>query len=104
MAKVKAVFFLPLRDNDGRDLDAEIKAVEVELYATVVGFTRSGDVTGAYQMADGSIAEDASREYFVVLDESRLDELKDVVRRFKAKTTQEAIYFEVQYNTVVDFI
>lgn len=104
MANVKAVFFLPLRDNDGRDLDAEIKAVEVELYATVVGFTRSGDVTGAYQMTDGTIAEDASRSHFVVLDDSRLDELRDVLRRFKAKTTQEAIYFEVQYNTVVDFL
>ena len=104
MAKVKAAFFLPLRDNDGRELDGEIKAAEVELYATVVGFTRSGDVTGAYQMADGTIAEDQSRSYFVVLDESRLEEVKDVLRRFKAKTTQEALYFEVQYNTVVDFI
>jgi hypothetical protein len=104
MAKVKSVFFLPLRDNDGRTLQAEIDEAEFELYSTFVGFTCSGTVRGTYQMADRSKAEDTCLEYFVVLDETRLDELKDVLRRFKAKTTQEALYFEVVYNAVVDFI
>ncbi len=29
MAPVKATFFLPVKDNDGRDLGSEIAAVEV---------------------------------------------------------------------------
>ena len=104
MAKVKAVFFLPLRDNDGRTLQAEIDDAEFELYSTFVGFTCSGTVRGTYQMADKSKAEDTCLAYFVVLDETRVDELKDVLRRFKARTTQEALNFELQYNTVIDFI
>lgn len=104
MAKVKAAFFLPLRDNDGRTLQAEIDEAEFELYSTFVGFTCTGVVRGTYRMADQTKAEDTCLSYFVVLDEGRLDELKNVLRRFKAKTTQEALYFEVQYNTVVDFL
>ncbi len=104
MAKVKAIFFLPLRDNDGRDLLTEIKGVEVELYMTFVGFTRMGVVTGAYLMKDGTRSDDELMSYFLVLDEERVPELREVLTRFKGKTTQEAIYFELQYNTVIDFI
>jgi len=35
MAEVKAVFYLPLRDNDSRDLTAEAEAVKTELYLEV---------------------------------------------------------------------
>ena len=104
MAKVKAVFFLPLRDNDGRDLTVELKGVEVELFATFVTFTRTGIVSGAYLMTDGTRSDDDLRSYFLVLDEERVPELREILARFKAKTTQEALYFELQYNTVIDFI
>ena len=32
MSQVKAVFYLPLQDNDGRDLTAEAEVVKTELY------------------------------------------------------------------------
>jgi hypothetical protein len=104
MAKVKATFFLPLRDNDGRDLRPEIRGAEVELYSAFVGFTRMGVVTGAYVMTDGTRSDDELMSYFLMLDEERIPELREVLTRFKGKTTQEAIYFELQYNTVIDFI
>src|SRR5262245_21263527 len=54
MAKVKATFFVPLIDNDGRALDDEIDALEMELHVHFVGWTLLGYVRGGYQMADGT--------------------------------------------------
>ena len=72
MAKLKAVFFLPLLDNDGRDLSQEITDLEIEMFATFLAFTRSGLVTGAYLMADGRRMDDELWSYFVVLEENRI--------------------------------
>ena len=55
-------------------------------------------------MADGVKAIDEHEAFAVVLEEYRLDELRDVLRAFKAKTTQEAIYLEVQHDTDVEFV
>ena len=55
-------------------------------------------------MTDGTRSDDDLRSYFLVLDEERVPELREILARFKAKTTQEALYFELQYNTVIDFI
>ena len=55
-------------------------------------------------MTDGTRSIDEHRAYAVMTDDSQISEIEEILRRFKAKTTQEAIYFEVQYNTVVDFI
>ena len=52
MGQVKVVFYLPLRDNDGRELRAEIDAVELELIARFGGWTLTGVVKGMYEMAD----------------------------------------------------
>ena len=104
MALVKAVMFLPLEDNDGRDLTAERDEVELALFMRFDGYTGLGVVQGAYRMASGEKAVDHHFAFAVVLDDSRLDEVREVVRAFKAKTSQESIYLEVQYNTNVEFI
>src|SRR5215471_9685001 len=96
MGRVKAVFYIPLKDNDGRDLSVETDELRVELYVRFVGWTFLGYVKGAYRMADGSRALDESGAYVVVLEESRVPELEQVLRDFKAKTLQEAIYLEIQ--------
>jgi len=93
-----------LLDNDGRELSREISDLEFEKFATFVAFTRTGLVTGAYLMADGRRMDDELWSYFVILDEARVTELRGIVARFKAKTTQEWIYFELQYNTSVKFV
>ena len=104
MAQVKAVFYLPRRDNDGRDLRMEIEEVRAELFIRFLAWTFLGYITGAYRMADGTQALDVSAWYAVVLDEARLPELEQVLREFKAKTLQEAIYLEVQRDVDVRLI
>jgi hypothetical protein len=104
MAKVKAVFYLPLEDNDGRDLSIEADILETELYLHFVGWTRLGLVQGAYRMESGVPAIDVHRAYAVILDNSRLPELEEILTSFKRKTLQEAIYLEIQWNVDVRFI
>jgi hypothetical protein len=104
MAKVKALFYVPLRDNDGRDLIVEIADLQLDLYSRFVGWTSLGYVKGACRMADGSQAIDESEAFAVVFDEARLPELEQVLLAFKGKTLQEAIYLEVQHNVDVRFL
>jgi hypothetical protein len=104
VAQVKTLFYLPLRDNDGRELRAEIAAVELELVTRFGGWTLIGVVKGMYMMADKTPVHDESNAYVVVTDDGRVPEIETILRDFKAKTTQEAIYFEVQYNTDVRFL
>jgi hypothetical protein len=95
MAQVKATFFLPVVDNDGRDLKPDIETVRYSLFALFVGWTFLGYVKGAFLMSDGTQVIDDSEAYMVILDEDRLGDLEQVLRDFKAKTLQEAIYLEV---------
>jgi hypothetical protein len=104
MAQVKAVFFIPIKDNDGRELTAEKDDLEMELFIRFVGWTFLGIVQGAYRMKDGTKAIDEHRAYAIILDESRLPEVEEVLCQFKAKTTQEAIYLEVQYHVVLKLV
>jgi hypothetical protein len=104
MAQVKALFYLPLKDNDGRDLSQETQDVQTELYVRFVGWTFLGYVKGTYRMADGTQSVDESGAYVVVLEESRIGELEQVLRDFKGKTLQEAIYLEIQRDVEVRLI
>jgi hypothetical protein len=97
-------FYLPLKDNDGRDLAAETEELKTELFVRFVGWTFLGYVKGAWRMADGTQALDESGAYFVILDEARLPELEQVLRDFKGKTLQEALYLEVHRDVDVRFI
>lgn len=54
MNLAKATFFLPLRDNDGRDLLAEHEVVRKAVYDLFDGWTFIGYFDGAYRMADGT--------------------------------------------------
>ncbi|MBW3539384.1 MAG: hypothetical protein KY476_03870 [Planctomycetes bacterium] len=104
MAEVKALFYLPLRDTDGRDLAVEIEVLETELYVQFAGWTFQGYVKGAYRMADGTQVLDESAAYVVVLEESRIAELEQVLRVFKGKTLQEAIYLKIHRDIDVRFL
>jgi hypothetical protein len=104
MAKVKAVFYLPLVDNDGRSLQSDIEALEIQLYLEFVGWSFIGHVKGTFQMADGSRKVDESAAYTVVFEETRVNELETVLRTFKQKTSQEAIYLEIHRNVDIRFI
>ena len=47
-------------------------------------------------MADGSQAKDVHKKISLILDDSRLGELEEVLVDFKMKTSQETIYLEIQ--------
>lgn len=104
MPGIKVVFYLPLKDVDGRDLAAEIEGVRDELYVRFSAWTFLGYVKGAWKMQDGAQAIDTSEAYMVAIDDDRLDELETVLRYFKSKTLQEAIYVEVQRSVEVKLL
>ena len=41
---------------------------------------------------------DTSAAYMVVVEENQLGELEAMLKRFKAKTSQEAIFLEVEHD------
>jgi hypothetical protein len=47
---VKVVFYLPLKDNDGRDLSREIEDAEANLFILFGSWTFHGYIKGSYQM------------------------------------------------------
>jgi len=104
MPEVKAHFLLPLRDNNGRDLSAEIEAVRDALFIEFGGWTFQGYVQGAFTMSDMSMCVDTSASFFVLLDESRLVLLESILHDFRSKTDQEAIYLEIQREIDIRFI
>lgn len=104
MAQVKALFYLPLKDLDGRDLAAEIDQVEDELYVRFSGWTCQGYVKGAYKMADGTQSLDECAAYFVIVEEANVPELEALLRSFKDQTLQEAIFLEIQRDVDVHFL
>lgn len=101
MAQVKALFYLPITDNDGRDLRDEIEEAREEVYNRFEAWSFVGYVRGAWRMMDGEQAIDESHAYVIVLEESRLSELEEVLLAFKQKTMQEAMYLEIQRNIEV---
>ncbi len=101
---VKVVFYLPLKDNDGRDLSREIEEAEAELFVLFGAWTLHGYIKGSYQMASGLAAIDESAWYSVLIEESQVPDVESVLRTFKGKTTQEAIYFEIQRDIDMRYI
>jgi hypothetical protein len=104
MANVKAIILLPLKDNDGRKLASEIKEFRNEVFDRFDGWTREGTVTGSFRMPDGTEKLDVCAKYMVVVDESRISELEQVLADFKKKTLQEKIYVEIQREVDIRLI
>ena len=102
--KIKAVFYLPIEDNNGRDLRVEIAEVEDTLFALFDGYTLLGHVQGAFRMADSSQSLDTHAAYMVVLDSSRLAKLEEILLNFKSSTLQESIYLEIQKDVEIRFL
>jgi hypothetical protein len=104
MAIVKAVFFLPEQDNDGRDLSAEIESSLDQVFCLFGAWTWQGNVRGAFRMPDGSRSDDTHAAYMVFLDEARIAELEEVLRDFKVQTKQDAIFLEIQRDVEIRLI
>lgn len=102
--QTKATFFLPLQDNDGRDLTDEIQALEEECFVAFGAWTMMGYFRGMWRMDDGVGKTDISAVYMVVIDDKELPILESILNSFKSKTTQEAIYLEISRGVDVRFI
>ena len=101
---MKATFFLPVKDNDGSDLTALHRHVEQRALTAFGGWTRLPNVTGAWKMRDDTTAKDESAVYAVAFPGELLPELHRILSDFKAKTTQEALYLELDKTTDVQFV
>ena len=102
--QVKATFYLPLKDNDGRDLSEEIAQVEEACYLAFGAWTLSGYFKGVWRMQSGEQKIDTSAVYTIVLPKNRIRALEAILKTFKAKTQQEAIYLEIEHDVDVRFL
>ena len=104
MAKVKATFLLPIRDNSGRDLTGELEEVEMACFVAFGAFTFSGYIKGTWRMETGERKQDTSALYWIVMDDKELPQLEKILLRFKKQAGQEAIYLEVERRVDVRFL
>jgi hypothetical protein len=96
VADVKAVFYLPVQDNDGRDLSSEIQDLLANLWTQWGCWTYHRLVEGVWRMQDGTRSDDLLQWYSMVLPEDEVPRLEELLRDFKGKTLQESIYLEIQ--------
>ena len=96
--RVKATFYLPLKDNAGRALGDQIAEVENRCFVAFGAWTLAGYFKGAWRMRTGERKLDTSAVYSVVLEPDRLDELESILKDFKARADQEAVYLEVEHD------
>ena len=104
MAQIKATFYLPVKGNNGEDLQSEIAAVEDLCFEKFSGWTMSGYFKGTWRMETGEKSLDTSAVYQVILDKTDVPELEKILQRFKAQTSQEAMYLELDRNVEVRFL
>ena len=104
MATIEATFYLPVRDNDGRDLSAEIAEVETGCFIAFGAWTLNGYFKGAWRMESGEKALDTSAVYTILLAPDRVEELEEILRRFKAQTNQESVLLKLNPNVEMRLI
>lgn len=104
MAEVKATFYLPVRDNDGRDLSTEVDRVEDRLFDSFGTWTRVGLFKGAWRMKSGERKLDTSVVYTVIIDEGELPQLREILQEYKSSTTQEVILLELVHDVDVELL
>lgn len=87
---------VPIRDNDGVPFtDADFDVFEDYLLGTVGGFTRRGDVEGAWRSPEGVTMRDHSRAYTLTLPEERAAiQMLLVSDYIKSHFRQEAAFVE----------
>jgi hypothetical protein len=100
----KCLLLLPTAYNDETEVPPEvIAAILREIDMTLDGHTVDGLCEGVYRMGDGSMAKDKSLKVWVVLAPDRVEELRELGRRFARILKQESIYFEVT-DAEVEFL
>ena len=95
----KSAYFPSIRNDS-----SFLHLTDTQLIEIFGGWSLTGVIKGVYMMSNMTPAFDESNAYSIVTDEARIADVEALLRDFKSKTTQEAIYFEVVYNTDVRFL
>ena len=95
-ALCRCTLLIPVTHNDGTPVSSDTLAeIEAKLYERFGGYTVAATTEGAYRMADGTRAHDRCLEVWVVVPESRVDELRHEAGAIARLLRQETMYFEV---------
>lgn len=95
---------VPVNYNDGTQIPATVLSdVLGKIYEEFDGSSVVGTVDGTYRGKAGEKLEDTLLQVWVVVREDKLDELRDMVRRFAVLLQQESMYFEV-IDSRIEFI
>jgi hypothetical protein len=92
----KCIILLPIAYNDGTEVPpAVLLGLLKEIDEAFDGHHVAGVGDGAYKMADGTIVSDKTLDVWVVVDDRRVDELREFAAKCAAILKQESVYFEV---------
>ena len=103
---IKRSIVIPIADNDGRPLTAEIAAIEAELLGLIDGYSVFGSA-GVWRSSDRAIYRDRSVTFIVVADEATDAELVARLPEWAERLRQVVLYtdrvvVEVGLVVVVD--
>jgi hypothetical protein len=100
----EAIVLIPLTYNDGTEIPREtIESISDEVYVAFNGWMIKGTVKGAYRMQSGVKRVENLLEVSIVLGESLLPELEEMVGRWAARLGQETILLKIT-DYVVKFV
>src|ERR1700736_6067378 len=92
----KVILLIPLTFNNGDPVPEELRnRIHSQLYALSGGLTVVGKVEGSYRLKDGARQNDVLEQVWVVVEETDLGALKQLVAQFGVLLNQEPMYFEV---------
>lgn len=96
---------IPLADNDGVPFpDTSFADFEDFLVTTAGGFTRRGDVEGAWKSPDGHVMRDRSRSYVVTVPENLTDRAASSIDQYvRRQFRQQAAFVETLPARAVAF-
>lgn len=88
---------VPLVDNEKVPFtESDFDAFEHVLLTVAGGFTRRGDVEGAWQSPDGEILRDTSRSYVITLDaDDAAEKIEQIDRFIRTHFRQHAAFLEL---------
>lgn len=100
----KCILLLPTTYNDGKAVPpAVLTGILKDIDREFDGHTVDGVCDGVYKMDDGSMASDRSLKVWVVVDPSRVDELRSLAGKCARVLKQESLYFEIT-EAEVEFV
>jgi len=92
----KCLFLIPTTYNDGGEIPAEvIDAVFDELFRVFGSYSQDGITEGTWKLKDGTKVKDRSLKVWIVMEDDKVDLLKELIKKFARILKQEEIYFEV---------